>query len=104
MIAAHWHRATHVQPGYNRSYTMRMKTAISLPDPLFHSAERLAARLGVTRSELYRRALSDLIARCDEDAVTRRLDEIYSGDSSMSRLDPGLASLQTRAVVGRRRR
>ena len=34
-----------------------MKTAISLPDDLFQAVERLAKRLGVSRSELYRRAV-----------------------------------------------
>ena len=83
---------------------MRMKTAISLPDPLFHSAERLAARLGVSRSELYRRALADLIARSDEDAITRRLNEVYAGNAGDSVLDPGYATLQARAIAGRRRK
>ncbi|HEX9737109.1 MAG TPA: ChpI protein, partial [Thermoanaerobaculia bacterium] len=30
-----------------------MKTAISLPDPLFEAAEALAARLSMSRSQLY---------------------------------------------------
>jgi len=38
---------------------MDMKTAISLPDPVFRSAEQLAARLGISRSELYCRAIRD---------------------------------------------
>jgi len=34
-----------------------MKTAISLPDPVFNQAEALAQQLGLSRSELYTRAL-----------------------------------------------
>ena len=34
-----------------------MKTAVSIPDTVFKSAERLAERLGVSRSELYARAV-----------------------------------------------
>ena len=34
-----------------------MKTAISIPDEVFRSAERLAQRLGVSRSELYAKAV-----------------------------------------------
>ncbi|MFM5891936.1 MAG: ribbon-helix-helix domain-containing protein, partial [Dolichospermum sp.] len=34
-----------------------MKTAISLPDPVFEEAESLARQLGVSRSELYTKAL-----------------------------------------------
>lgn len=51
-----------------------MKTAISLPDGLFERAERLADRLGTSRSELYRQALSEYIDRHDPQTVTRRMD------------------------------
>jgi len=34
-----------------------MKTAVSLPNELFDAAEVLADELGVTRSELYARAI-----------------------------------------------
>ena len=40
-----------------------MKTAVSIPDAVFDAAERLAERLGLSRSELYARAI---------DAYTRR--------------------------------
>ena len=36
-----------------------MKTAISLPDELFAAAEKLAERLGVSRSQLYATALAE---------------------------------------------
>lgn len=32
-----------------------MKTAISIPDPIFEAAEGFARRLGMSRSELYAR-------------------------------------------------
>jgi hypothetical protein len=34
-------------------YTYGMKTAISIPDKVFKEAERLARRLGQSRSKLY---------------------------------------------------
>ena len=34
-----------------------MKTAVSIPDHVFDAAERLAEKLGISRSELYQRAL-----------------------------------------------
>ena len=40
-----------------------MKTAVSLPDELFYSVDRLAKRLKLSRSELYRRALAEFLAR-----------------------------------------
>ena len=77
---------------------MDMKTAISLPDPVFRSAERLAARLGVSRSELYCRALKDLLAQHDETAVTAQLDAIYGEPDGDPGLDPGLAALQAASI------
>lgn len=53
-----------------------MKTAVSIPDDLFHRADALADRLGKSRSEVYREALADYVARRDTAAVTRALDEV----------------------------
>ena len=55
-----------------------MKTAISLPDTLFEEAERLAANLGLNRSQLYARALKAYIERHDNDAITDRLNQVYA--------------------------
>ncbi|MEK6716162.1 MAG: ribbon-helix-helix protein, CopG family, partial [candidate division NC10 bacterium] len=35
-----------------------MKTAISIPDPLFRECEKLARDLGISRSQLFSRALA----------------------------------------------
>ena len=83
---------------------MDMKTAISLPDPVFHSAERLAARMGISRSELYRRALEELLARHDEDQVTAQLNDVYSDPANNSGLESGLAELQFRSIAERKKR
>lgn len=53
-----------------------MKTAISLPDDLFEQAEQLARRLKKSRSELYREALAEYVARHDPDAVTAAMDAV----------------------------
>jgi len=47
-----------------------MKTAISVPDEVFASAELLAKKLKVSRSELYRRALGEFLARHAPQEVT----------------------------------
>ena len=89
-------------PGwYNRGYTMDMKTAVSLPDPIFRSAERLAEKLGVSRSELYCRALRELLDRNDDDTVRKRLDEVYGKGHEDPGLEPELAAMQARSVKGR---
>ena len=59
-------------------YTIGMKTAISLPDDVFDSAERLAKRLRVSRSELYSRALSEFLARHSPDEVTESWNSVVS--------------------------
>jgi predicted transcriptional regulator len=53
-----------------------MKTAVSIPDELFRRADELAGQLGKSRSELYREALADYVARRDPRAVTCALNEI----------------------------
>ena len=53
-----------------RGYTSGMKTAVSLPDEVFASAESLAKRLKLTRSELYSRALAEFLARHSPDEIT----------------------------------
>jgi predicted transcriptional regulator len=58
------------------SYTFGMKTAVSIPDELFRRADELAGQLGKSRSELYREALLDYIARRDPQAVTNALNEL----------------------------
>lgn len=52
-----------------------MKIAVSIPDPIFAEAEALAKQFGTSRSELYRRALGEFIARHAAEPVTRAMDE-----------------------------
>ncbi len=51
-----------------------MKTAVSIPDELFRQADELASRLGKSRSEIYREALADYLARREPGAVTHALN------------------------------
>lgn len=71
-----------------------MKTAISIPEAVFHSAEQLARRLDVSRSELYSRAVSDLVAKHSDEAVKSRLNEVYGPGREDSSLDEALADVQ----------
>jgi len=59
-----------------------MKTAISLPDEIFHSADQLAKRLGMSRSELYSKAVYLYISAHKNEAVTAALDKIYANEES----------------------
>ena len=71
---------------------IHMKTAVSIPDPVFRKAENLAKSLGISRSELYTTALKTFVAEHDEDDVTKRLNEVYSEQDSS--LDPVLEKMQ----------
>jgi antitoxin MazE6 len=76
-----------------------MKTAISIPDRVFRSAEQLAARMGVSRSELYSKALAALVDKHQDDLITSRLNEIYGPDGEDSSLDAEFALLQHRTLA-----
>lgn len=77
-----------------------MKTAISIPDPVFKSAERLAARLRVSRSELYVKAVTAFLEGHRDDLVTSRLNEVYGPGAEGSTLDPGFVAMQL-STIGR---
>lgn len=73
-----------------------MKTAISIPDKIFESAEELASKLGKSRSQLYTQAVSGLIERYQSESVTEKLDQIYG--QTETRLDPLLDEMQRRSL------
>ena len=73
-----------------------MKTAISLPDPIFLAAERLAKRLGITRSRLYSRAIERYVSEAEKRDVTTALNKVYEHEDS--ELDPILEALQALAI------
>jgi len=69
-----------------------MKTAISVPDPIFKSADALAKRLRLSRSELYARAVDRFVRAHTASEITERLNQVYAdGDEGV---DPNLARMQ----------
>lgn len=60
------------------SYTNGMKTAISIPDDIFEEAERLAAELQTSRSQLYSRALQEFVARHAPDRLTEAMNRVVN--------------------------
>jgi hypothetical protein len=75
-----------------------MKTAISIPDDEFKKAEELAARLGMSRSELYRSALAEFVSRHSEEAVTERLNDLYEGKNEASSMSEALMRMQAESI------
>ena len=75
-----------------------MKTAISLPDDLFDTAEQTASRLGISRSVLYQRALALFLERHGDALVTDSLNEVYS-TTTQPPLDPLLDRMQRASLA-----
>ena len=73
-----------------------MKTAISVPDPIFEEAEELARRLGMSRSQLYATAVSHFVEAHREEAIIAALNELYATEDSA--VDPVLQQLQALAL------
>jgi len=69
-----------------------MKTAISIPDDVFQAAEELSKRLGMSRSELYAKAVAMFVKGHKSTRVKETLDAIYTTEDS--RLEPALMALQ----------
>jgi metal-responsive CopG/Arc/MetJ family transcriptional regulator len=69
-----------------------MKVAISLPDPVFRAAERLAHRLKKSRSELYAEAIAAYVGTSGAKALTAKLNAVYG--SQASGLDPAVKHAQ----------
>jgi hypothetical protein len=70
-----------------------MKTAISIPNPVFEAAEQLARRLGKSRSQLYTEAVAQYVEQHPSADVTKRLNEILDA-APEAELDPVLDALQ----------
>lgn len=66
-----------------------MKTAISLPDKVFHEADAFAQRAGLSRSELYATAVAEYLARRNDDRVTAQLNAIFGAANAP--VEPELA-------------
>jgi hypothetical protein len=67
-----------------------MKTVVSIPDPVFDGAEKLAERPRGSRSELYTRAPHDHVDQHRDESITEAL---YASEPSAT--DVGLRRLQS---------
>lgn len=73
-----------------------MKVAVSIPDRVFAEAERLAAHLKTSRSELYARALAAYVGTRAQDRVTEQMDAVV--DSVGAEPDPFSRAAARRAL------
>lgn len=73
-----------------------MKTAISIPDPIFKAAERLSKKLGVSRSELYATAVLEFVGKKSRSKITEELNAVYGEESS--EVNDALATMQAKSL------
>ena len=73
-----------------------MKTTISIPDNIFETAELLAFSLGISRNELFTRAIVDFIEVEKYKGVTSQLNRIYSKSNNIP--DQNLAAIQHESI------
>jgi len=59
-----------------------MKIAISVPDPIFEAAERLAEQRSVSRSRIFTEALQAYLEVQGSDAITAKLNQVYEQEDS----------------------
>ncbi len=69
-----------------------MKTAISIPDEIFISADHLAKRLNMSRSELYTHAIRQFVAERRHTGVREILDQVYASENAS--VDPAILNAQ----------
>ena len=73
-----------------------MKTAVSVPDPLFRRGEAAAKKMRISRSKLYAEALAEYLERRRSKSITQRLNEYYSRHPA--KIDPGLMRAQMESL------
>ena len=74
-----------------------MKVAVSIPDPVFDEADRLARDLKVSRSQLYADALAAFMSERGAAAVREKLDAVYGVEAAP--LDPALVRAQSLSLA-----
>lgn len=61
------------------SYSLAMKTAISVPDDTFHRVEGAAKRMGVSRSEFFSLAARRWLDAMEDDGTTEAINRAIGG-------------------------
>ena len=69
-----------------------MKTAISIPDNIFKTAERFARERQLSRSALFTEAVAEFLTHHRHEGVTEELNRVYAEQDSG--VEPVLARLQ----------
>jgi len=76
-----------------------MKTAISVPDDIFHLSETLAKKLKISRSAVFAmgvKKLGDELKEQEEEDLTERINAVCSEVNTS--LDPAIRKYQRRTI------
>ncbi len=73
-----------------------MKTAISIPDKLFAAADQYAKAHGISRSNLYAKAIAQFLDQHPADHITSQLNDIYKG--KQTKLNKTVSALQFHSI------
>ncbi len=57
-----------------------VKTAISIPEPLFNRAESVARELQISRSQLVAKALDEFVKRFERQTLIEAINRAYADD------------------------
>ncbi len=73
-----------------------MKTAISISDKLFKIAEKTAKKYGISRSNLFSKAIEEFINTHNPQDITNSLNNIY--ENTNSQIDKTILEMQTNSI------
>jgi metal-responsive CopG/Arc/MetJ family transcriptional regulator len=73
-----------------------MKTAISIPDNLFKVAEETAKKYGISRSNLFTKAIEEFIKNHNPQDITNILNNIY--ETQDSNIDEDILEMQINSI------
>jgi len=73
-----------------------MKTAISIPDSVYNTAEMVAKKLNISRSELYTKAINNYLNQHQKSHITEALNKVYSEEKST--LEPAIIQMQSSSI------
>ncbi len=71
---------------------MQTTMSISIPNPIFESAEQLSRKLGLSRDKLYSMALTAYLNAHQDNEVTAALDDVYATEASA--IPPDVVKMQ----------
>jgi hypothetical protein len=77
-----------------RSYTISMKTAISIPDFLYAEVNRTAEAQNIPRSKLFTKAIEEYLHNHKQDTVTQRLNTVYEKLEMQRSSEAGLEAIR----------